>query len=386
MLRLKNLTKVYQTDGEPFLAVDDLSLDVDQGEFVVLIGASGCGKTTTLKMINHLIEPTSGEIWINDVPTKDTNVVQLRREIGYVIQDVGLFPHMTIAANIEIVPKLKNMDKHKRRERTRELLELVNLDPAIYEDRYPAELSGGQQQRVGVLRALAGDPDLILMDEPFGALDPITRDQLQDEMKDLQQSLAKTIVFVTHDIDEAIKLADTIVLMKDGVIVQAASPQEMLKNPANDYVREFLGEERLVPNADVTPVSDIMLTEPLTISQEAEAAEVVSKMQKRGSDYAVIVDSSRRFGGIVTAHDIQRKGVKGKALPQVSDRRAQAVVDTTTIRDAASKLANGTRLLCVVDRKQRPIGLVSRTALLRGIVDLWDGKKNNDNPVNETWS
>ena len=217
------------------------------------------------------------------------------------------------------------------------------------------------------------------MDEPFGALDPITRDQLQDEMKDLQQSLAKTIVFVTHDIDEAIKLADKIVLMQDGVIVQAASPQEMLKNPANDYVREFIGEERLVPNADATPVSEIMLTEPLTISQEAETAEIVSKMQKRGSDYAVIVDSSLRFAGIITAHDIQRKNIKGKSLPRMPEQQTQAIVDTTTIRDAASELANGTRLLCVVDRKQRPIGLVSRTALLQGIVDLWDGSKGNDN-------
>lgn len=379
MLKLNNLTKVYPTDGDPFLAVDNLSLEVERGEFVVLIGASGCGKTTTLKMINHLIEPTSGEILINDVPTQSMNVVQLRREIGYVIQNIGLFPHLTIAANIEIVPKLKKIDKHKRRARTRELLEMVDLDPEIYEDRYPAELSGGQQQRIGVLRALAGDSDLILMDEPFGALDPITRDQLQDEMKDLQQRLSKTIVFVTHDIDEAIKLADKIVLMRDGVIVQAASPQEMLKNPANDYVRDFIGEERLVPNADVTPVSEIMLTEPLTISQEAEAAEVVSKMQKRGSDFAVIVDSSRRFAGIITAHDIQLKNIKGKSLPRLSERQAQAILDTTTIRDAASKLANGTRLLCVVDRKQRPVGLVSRTALLRGIVDLWDGSKSNDN-------
>jgi osmoprotectant transport system ATP-binding protein len=223
MLEIRNLTKMYGEGEEAHLAVDNVNLKVKQGEFVVLIGPSGCGKTTTLKMINRLVDPTSGEILINGTPTSRLNVVELRRNIGYVIQNIGLFPHMTIAANVEIVPKLRKLDKAKRRTRTHELLDMVGLDPDIYASRYPAELSGGQQQRIGVLRALAAEPDLILMDEPFGALDPITRDQLQDEMKDLQQRLNKTIVFVTHDIDEALKLADTIVLMKDGKIVQAAS-------------------------------------------------------------------------------------------------------------------------------------------------------------------
>ena len=242
MLQLKNLTKTFGEGEDSHLAVNNVNLDVQQGEFVVLIGPSGCGKTTTLKMINGLEVPTSGDILIHGVSTKDMNVVELRRNIGYVIQNVGLFPHMTIAENVGIVPKLKKMDKPTRQRRTTELLKMVNLDPEVYADRYPGELSGGQQQRIGVLRALAAEPDLILMDEPFGALDPITRDQLQEEMKNLQQRLKKTIVFVTHDMNEALKLADKIVLMRNGKIVQAASPKEMLTNPANDYVREFIGE------------------------------------------------------------------------------------------------------------------------------------------------
>jgi osmoprotectant transport system ATP-binding protein len=290
MLKLKNLTKVYHSGDEEHVAVDGINLEVKQGEFVILIGPSGCGKTTTLKMINYLEKPTSGEILLNNTPTQHLNVVKLRREIGYVIQDIGLFPHLTIAANIEIVPKLKKMAKNKRRARTRELLEMVGMDPNIYEGRYPAELSGGQQQRIGVLRALAAEPDLILMDEPFGALDPITRDQLQEEIKDLQQRLNKTVVFVTHDMDEALKLADKIVLMRDGIIVQDASPSEMLKNPANDYVREFIGEDRLSPQPDITPVSDVMVSEPLTVPRETSLRDVMSRMKKLRFSSAVSLE------------------------------------------------------------------------------------------------
>lgn len=371
MLKLKNLTKVYHSGDEEHVAVDGINLEVKQGEFVILIGPSGCGKTTTLKMINYLEKPTSGEILLNNTPTQHLNVVKLRREIGYVIQDIGLFPHLTIAANIEIVPKLKKMAKNKRRARTRELLEMVGMDPNIYEGRYPAELSGGQQQRIGVLRALAAEPDLILMDEPFGALDPITRDQLQEEIKDLQQRLNKTVVFVTHDMDEALKLADKIVLMRDGIIVQDASPSEMLKNPANDYVREFIGEDRLSPQPDITPVSDVMLSEPLTVPRETSLRDVMSRMKKRKSDFAVIVDDSRNFHGIVTANEIQLLKRQGENSLE-SVRGQEPITASTTIRDAAHRLANGTPVLGIVNKKQRPIGLVSRVALLRGLVEMWD--------------
>ena len=242
MLKFDHVTKIYKGGKK---AVDDLNLEFKSGEFIVFIGPSGCGKTTTMKMINRLIEPTSGSIYINGKNILEKDPVQLRREIGYVIQQIGLFPHMTIQQNISLIPKLLKWPEEKRRDRAKELLKLVNMTED-YLDRYPHELSGGQQQRIGVLRALAADQPLILMDEPFGALDPITRDSLQDEFKKLQKSLGKTIVFVTHDMDEALKLADQIVIMRDGKLVQVGSPDEILREPANDFVEEFIGKERLL--------------------------------------------------------------------------------------------------------------------------------------------
>lgn len=372
MLQIKNLTKVFGSGEEKYLAVDKLSLNIEQGQLVVLIGPSGCGKTTTLKMINRLEKPTSGEILINGTDTSQMDVVELRRGIGYVIQDIGLFPHLTIAENVEIVPKLKKMDKPKRRARTKELLEMVGLDPDIYAERYPAELSGGQQQRIGVLRALAAEPELILMDEPFGALDPITREQLQDEMKDLQKRVAKTIVFVTHDIDEALKLADKIVLMKDGKIIQADSPEDMIKNPQNDYVREFIGEERLALQPDNTPVSDVMLTDMLIVPVESSPENVLMKMQRKKADFAVVVDDAKRHIGIISANRIQLQRGRGTSLEKMLEKQQKCVRGNTTVNDAATTLAQDTRVLCVVDRKKRPLGLVSRATLLQGLVEIWN--------------
>ncbi|NLK71895.1 MAG: ABC transporter ATP-binding protein, partial [Clostridiales bacterium] len=220
MVRLEHIKKYYNNTA----VIEDMNLEINEGQLVVLIGPSGCGKTTTLKMINRIIEPTSGTIYINGEDITKVDPVKLRRSIGYVIQQIGLFPNMTIAQNVEIVPKLLKWDSEKRKKRTEELMHMVDMDPAIYADRYPAELSGGQQQRIGVLRALAAEPPLVLMDEPFGALDPITKEALQDEVKRLQKKLKKTIVFVTHDIDEALKLGDRIIIMKDGRVIQDASP------------------------------------------------------------------------------------------------------------------------------------------------------------------
>lgn len=372
MLEIRNLTKVFDSGEDRALAVDKINLSVKQGEFVVLIGASGCGKTTTLKMINRLVKPTSGEILINDTPTTDMNDVDLRRGIGYVIQDIGLFPHMTIAENVEIVPKLNKIDKQERRSRTYELLDMVDLDPDVYADRYPAELSGGQQQRIGVLRALAAEPNLILMDEPFGALDPITRDQLQDEMKDLQKRLNITIIFVTHDIDEALKLGDKIVLMKDGEIVQADSPDKILKEPANDYVREFIGEERLSDDQpDSTPVSDVMVRNPLFIYEETTPKDALSQLKKHNSDLAVVVDSNKRYQGVISASQIQLKQSKANTVEKIIEKQKPAY-EGMTLRDVAETLANGVQVVCVVNKRNQPIGLVSRATLLKGLVEIWD--------------
>jgi osmoprotectant transport system ATP-binding protein len=241
MIEFQNVVKAY----EGVSIIKDLSLTIEKGELFVLIGPSGCGKTTTMKMINRLIEPTQGRILINSEDIMKKDPVSLRREIGYVIQQIGLFPHMTIEQNVALVPKLKKMDPKKYLKRVDELLEMVGLDPSTFKKRYPSELSGGQQQRVGVIRALAADPPIILMDEPFSALDPISREQLQDELTRLQREIHKTIVFVTHDMDEAIKIADRICLLKDGEIAQLDTPYEMLNNPANSFVVDFIGSKRL---------------------------------------------------------------------------------------------------------------------------------------------
>ncbi|MDA3810231.1 MAG: ABC transporter ATP-binding protein [Spirochaetaceae bacterium] len=240
MIELKNVTKKYDNQR----AVDSLSLNIKEGEITVIIGPSGCGKTTTLRMINRLITPSSGTILVNGEDISTTNVEFLRRGIGYVIQNVGLFPHMTVAGNIAIVPRLLGWAKEERVKRVDELLELVGLKPDDYRGKYPGQLSGGEAQRIGVARALAANPPILLMDEPFGAVDPLNREVLQGEFLKIQKQLKKTVVFVTHDLDEAIRMADKILVMKDGKVIQFDSPDEILSNPADNFVRDFVGTNR----------------------------------------------------------------------------------------------------------------------------------------------
>ncbi len=242
MIKFENVSKRYE-DGT--VAVHSLDLEIKQGEFFVFIGPSGCGKTTTLKMINRLIPLSDGTIYINGKKISEYDIHELRWDIGYVLQQIALFPHMTIEENISIVPEMKKWSKEKMKKKASELMKMVGLDPGTYTNRKPYELSGGQQQRVGVIRALAADPEIILMDEPFSALDPISREKLQDDLLELKKNLKKTTVFVTHDMEEAIKLADRICIMKEGEIVQIGTPHELVTNPANDFVREFIGEKRI---------------------------------------------------------------------------------------------------------------------------------------------
>jgi osmoprotectant transport system ATP-binding protein len=257
MIRLDDVSKKF---GDRAPAVNSLSLDVASGEIAVLIGPSGCGKTTTMRMINRLIEPTSGRIYLDGEDVTHVEVVQLRRRIGYVIQQVGLFPHQTVAANVATVPSLLGWDRSRKKARVNELLELVSLDPGEYADRYPHELSGGQRQRVGVARALAADPPVLLMDEPFGAVDPIARDHLQEEFLALQSEVHKTVVFVTHDLDEAVRLGDRIaVLSVGGHLEQFADPATVLGAPATDFVRSFVGGDRSLKALSVTPLRDVLL-------------------------------------------------------------------------------------------------------------------------------
>ncbi|OZU90211.1 choline ABC transporter ATP-binding protein [Virgibacillus indicus] len=253
MIEFKNVKKVYADGTE---AIKDFSLSVNKGEIVTLIGPSGCGKTTSMKMVNRLIEPTAGEIYINDKNINDYNIHELRWNIGYVLQEIALFPHLTIEENISIVPEMKKWKKKKIRERGKELLEMVGLDPSTYKNRMPSELSGGQQQRIGVIRALAADPDIILMDEPFSALDPISREQLQTDIRKLQKEIKKTILFVTHDMDEAMALGDRVCLMKDGEIIQVDTPQNLILQPKTQFVKDFIGERKSPWQTAVDVIAD----------------------------------------------------------------------------------------------------------------------------------
>lgn len=309
MIEFKNVTKKYE-DG--FVAIKNLNLTVHDHELFVLIGPSGSGKTTTMKMMNRLIEPTSGEIFINGENIAKKNPVKLRRNIGYVIQQIGLMPHMTIRENVALVPKLKKWDEKRYMKKVDELIEMVGLDPKEVGDRYPDELSGGQQQRIGVIRALAADPEVILMDEPFSALDPISREQLQEELTRLQQELKKTIVFVTHDMDEAIKIGDRICLMKDGEIVQLDRPEVILRHPANEFVRQFIGEERLQDASNIPDLEELMIP-PITAYPTRGLAEALKYMRNKRVDHLVIVDRYNQYYGVVNIWDM-RKAYKDEQL------------------------------------------------------------------------
>ncbi len=302
MIKFENISKKYKDD----YVLSNISFEINEGQLVAFIGASGCGKTTTLKMINRLIKPTSGEIYIDgeDISTKD--VIELRRTMGYVIQQTGLFPHMTIRDNIEIIPKVQHKDSEAIKARTYELMDMVGLNPEDYLDRYPTELSGGQQQRVGVARAFATDPKIILMDEPFSALDPITRTGLQDELLNLQSKLNKTIVFVTHDMSEAIKIADMICIMDGGSIIQYDTPENILKNPINDFVAEFVGKNRIWTSPEFIKAEDIMIENPVTCNRNLSLFKCTEAMRFSKVDSLMIVDNkTKHLEGIITAKKIQ---------------------------------------------------------------------------------
>lgn len=325
MIRIENLRKIYPgRDGGVVTAVEDVSFEVEEGQICVLLGPSGCGKTTTLKMINRLIEPTSGRVHINGLDTSGLDSVSLRRTIGYVIQQVGLFPNMTVEQNICAVPDLLGWDKAKSRKRAAELLEIVALDPAQFLKRYPKELSGGQQQRVGVARALAADPPVMLMDEPFGAIDPINRETIQDEFMRIQRQVKKTVLFVSHDIDEAVKMADRIAVFRAGRIEQFASPDEMLARPATRFVADFMGSDRtlkrlrlmtaggIARQAPVAPATCVPVDAqgriagdvPLRVRVTDDLRQVLSAQFAKGTAWAACVDSQERFQGYVLQSDI----------------------------------------------------------------------------------
>ncbi|WP_373893723.1 betaine/proline/choline family ABC transporter ATP-binding protein [Virgibacillus sp. CBA3643] len=327
MIQLKKVSKVYD-DG--FQALKNIDLTFDEGQINVLIGPSGCGKTTTMKLLNRLTDYTDGEITINGKNLKDTDPIELRRQMGYVIQNIGLFPHMNISKNIATVPKLLKWDNDRINERVDDLLEMVNLAPDEYRHRYPSELSGGQQQRVGVIRALAAEPSTILMDEPFSALDPISREQLQDELVKLQKEINKTIIFVTHDMDEAIKIADQIILMRDGHIVQKGAPKEILADPANDFVKEFIGEDRL--GSVLPPLSDFVEENTPTVTVSQPVKEAVELMVEREFTEIPVVDGKGKFMGTLSLYRaLNNMQKKLKELVDVSIKPIRQKMETGQI-------------------------------------------------------
>ncbi|MFC8966367.1 betaine/proline/choline family ABC transporter ATP-binding protein [Streptomyces sp. NPDC057094] len=308
MIRFEQVSKVYP-DGTK--AVDDLSFEVDEGELVTLVGPSGCGKTTTMMMVNRLIEPTSGRILVNGEDIAEVDPVRLRRRIGYVIQQVGLFPHRTILDNTATVPTLVGWKKAKARARAAELLDLVGLDPATYGSRYPEQLSGGQRQRVGVARALAADPPVLLMDEPFGAVDPVVREQLQDEFLSMQRSVRKTVLLVTHDIEEAVRLGDRIAVYGQGRIEQFDTPGAVLGTPATPYVAEFVGADRGLKRLSVTEIEADDLEQPPVARLDESASEAAARLRGDGSRWAVVLDTDGDLHGWVGVDELGAGGLVG---------------------------------------------------------------------------
>ncbi|MEU7160780.1 ABC transporter ATP-binding protein [Streptomyces chrestomyceticus] len=305
MIRFEHVTKSY-ADGTT--AVDDLSFEVAEGELVTLVGPSGCGKTTTMKMVNRLIEPTAGHIYLDGVDISTIDPVALRRRIGYVIQQVGLFPHKTVLDNTATVPHLLGWPRKKARDRAAELLDLVGLDPAQYGDRYPDQLSGGQRQRVGVARALAADPPVLLMDEPFGAVDPVVREHLQTEFLRLQSTLHKTVLFVTHDIEEAVRLGDRIAVYGTGRVEQFDTPATVLGARATPYVAEFVGADRGLKRLSVTPIETGDLEQPPVVRLDDDAARAAARLDEEGAAWAVVLDADGDLHGWVSAAGLKAAG------------------------------------------------------------------------------
>ena len=382
MLSIKNLSKVYAGGKK---AVDNMTIDIESGDFIAFIGTSGSGKTTALRMINRMIESTEGEITIDGKNIKELNPVELRRSIGYVIQQIGLMPHMTVKENIVLVPKLLKWSQEKKDEKAKELIRLVDL-PEEYLDRYPSELSGGQQQRIGVVRALAAEQDIILMDEPFGALDPITRDTLQDLVKKLQQQLGKTFIFVTHDMDEAIKLADKICIMTNGQVVQYDTPDNILRSPANDFVRDFIGQNRLIQDRpNIRTVKDAMI-KPVTVHVDRSLNDAVNIMREKRVDTIFVVGNDEHLLGYLDIEDINEGLRHHKELIDTMQRDIYRVRIDSKLQDSVRTiLKRNVRNVPVVDSDNKKLlGLVTRANLVDIVYDSIWGELESDNNDNHS--
>lgn len=360
MIEFKQVKKTFKQTT----VLKEMNLIINKGELVVFIGPSGCGKTTSLKMINRLIEPTEGTIIVNGQDTRKMDPIELRRQMGYVIQQTGLFPHMTIRENIQLIAGLEGHAEQDMDARTEHLLRMVGLDPDQFIDRYPSELSGGQQQRIGFARALMNDPEVILMDEPFSALDPVTRNDLQEELFNLQEEVKKTIVFVTHDMDEAIKLADRICIMRDGEIVQFDTPEQILRNPKDEYVESFIGKNRIWNSPEFIKAKDIMITDPVSISGKRTVLQAIEIMRSRKVDSLLITDRDRTLQGLIKLKDVHGISDKTKRLEEVMNTNYAFVSIEDSLLDILDVMNTSDQgYLPVVDGSMLH-GLITRSSLL----------------------
>ncbi len=371
LIRLENITKQYP--GTADAAVNNLTMDVHRGEVLVLVGPSGCGKSTTLRLINRLIEPSSGRIYLNGEDVTTMNPSLLRRKIGYVIQQVGLFPHRTIAENIATVPKLLNWDKDKISARVDELLDLVGMDPEVYRDRYPKELSGGQAQRVGVARALAADPDVLLMDEPFGAIDPITRDRLQNEFLRLQQDLKKTIVFVTHDIDEAIKMGNRIAILREqSAIAQLDTPEAILADPADEFVENFLGSGAILKSLTLMKIADTEVHQVPVFKAPVMRDKAIETLQDSEDSTSILLDADDKPLRWLDLAALNRTSqpIEKSGRPITVDLQPE-----DTLQDAlTAMLQSSVGVAAVTDRKGKYLGCCTIESLAKLLVEQGAGK------------
>lgn len=373
MVEFKNVTKIYPKSKQP--AVENISFKINKGEFCCLIGTSGSGKTTLMRMINRMNSITKGEVLVNGKDVTEFNPVNLRRRIGYVIQNNGLMPHMTIRENIVLVPKLLKWSKEKLAEEAKRLIKMAEL-PESFLDRYPVELSGGQQQRIGVVRALAANQNLILMDEPFGALDPITRESLQTLVQNLQVQLGKTIVFVTHDMDEALKLATKIVVLHDGQLIQVGTPEEILHHPANDFVKSLIGEERLSEAKYETVKVKNVMTAPVKINLGASLADALTMMKEHRVDTLLVVDDDNHLKGYISITDLQRKYPEVNTVSDIMLPITATVESDEYLRDNFSRiLSRNGQYIPVVDSANKLVGIVTRSSLVNVVYEkIWGDK------------
>lgn len=375
MVEFKDVTKVYPKSKTP--AVEDINIKIKKGDFCCFIGTSGSGKTTLMRMINRMNSITKGDVYIEGKNVKDFNPVSLRRHIGYVIQSNGLMPHMTIRDNIILVPKLLKWPQAKLDAKAKELIKLAEL-PESYLDRYPSELSGGQQQRIGVVRALAADQNLILMDEPFGALDPITRENLQDLVQRLQTKFGKTIVFVTHDMDEALKLATQIVVLHDGHKIQEGTPDDILQHPANDFVRNLIGEDRLAEaQYETVKVKSVMLTKPAKINLGASLTEALDEMKSSHVDTLLVVDDSNHLKGYISIEKLEQRYHQVSGVSDIVNKNIYTIGPDDYLRDNFNRILerNG-QYVPVVDKNDKLVGIVTRSSLVNVVYETIWGDNN----------